>query len=85
MRERARQGDKACERERPGREIKPVRERARQGHKACERERARQGDKACERERGRQGDKACERERQGNKVPGREIKPVREREAGIGT
>ena len=38
MRERARQGDKACERE-PGREIKPVRERARQGHKACERER----------------------------------------------
>ena len=39
MRERARQGHKACERERPGREIKPVRERARQGHKACERER----------------------------------------------
>ena len=37
MRERARQGDKACERE--SREIKPVRERDRQGDKACERER----------------------------------------------
>ena len=37
MRERARQGDKACERE-PGSEIKPVRERDRQGDKACERE-----------------------------------------------
>ena len=37
VRERARQGDKACERE-TGREIKPVRERDRQGHKACERE-----------------------------------------------
>ena len=30
------------------------------------------------RERERQGDKACERERE----PGREIKPVRERQAG---
>ena len=37
MRERDRQGDKACVRE-PGREIKSVRERARQGQKACERE-----------------------------------------------
>ena len=37
MRERDRQGHKACERE-PGREIKPVRERDRQGDKACERE-----------------------------------------------
>ena len=72
MRERARQGDKACERE-PGRDIKPVRERAmqeikpvrerqsRQGHKACERER--EPETACEienqpvRERARQGDK----------------------------
>ena len=44
MRERARQGDKACERE-PGKDIKPVRERAMQ---ACERERE---HKACERER----------------------------------
>ena len=59
VKERARQGDKACEREtgwdikpvrEPGRDIKPVRERDRQGDKACERERARQGDKACERE-----------------------------------
>ena len=38
MRERARQGDKTCERE-PDREVKPVRERDRQGDKACERER----------------------------------------------
>ena len=37
MRERARQGDKACERE-PGSEIKSVRERDRQGDKACVRE-----------------------------------------------
>ena len=37
MRERARQGDKACERE-TGRDIKPVRKRTRQGYKACERE-----------------------------------------------
>ena len=48
MRERERQGDKACERERD-REIKPVRERAGREIKSV-RERARQGDKACERE-----------------------------------
>ena len=42
VRERARQGHKACERESQA-EIKPVRERARQGHKACEREREQAG------------------------------------------
>ena len=49
MREKARQGVKACERE-TGWDIESVRERDRQGDKACERERARQGDKVCERE-----------------------------------
>ena len=37
MRERARQGDKACERE-PGKDIKPVRERAREIKPVRERE-----------------------------------------------
>ena len=43
--ERARQGDKACERE-PDREVKPVREKKTGKDIKPVRERARQGDKA---------------------------------------